>query len=229
MLFWIINSAWCLLNTTAELPSKYCRYFPVNKPVNPQHGMSNGWFKDCVQQVPEPDNSCEKSAETIPQVFFFYKQTERWIKHENVHAWLVSSHNVLIFFMGLCLNSNHVCSPGLLISMALLFWASISTNSIHMKYKGRCLMPRMETIWARTFFYSHHTTCSVGVGLSRTPITQTWVHSACDALVSHLDSLLLWQSCTNWGNAIKSKQGNQEPSSINVNMALFFTWQSIVL
>lgn len=153
-----------------------------------------------------------------------------------MHDWFQAT--VCSFFYGALLEFQSCkCSLSLLISMALIFWANMSKGYVHNKYKGRCLMPHKETVWAQMdissySLYCYHTTCSVEVGLSKsfgTPATQTWWYSACNAYVSHLDPLLLCQFCIKWGNAIKTKQGNQEPSFTNIKMALFFTPKSIVL
>lgn len=190
-------------------------------------------LRTVLSRLQNQTTAAKSQQKNSTSVFLLYRQTERWIKHENVHAWLVSSHNVLIFYGALLEFQSCKCSLSLLILVALLFCANMSTDYVHVKYKCRCLMPHMEIIWAQMdissyILYCYHKTCSVKV-LSGTLVAQTWWYSACNALIRHLDSQLLCQFCTKWGNAIKSKQGNQEPSFTNINMALFFTPKSIVL
>lgn len=88
-----------------------------------------------------------------------------------MHDWFQAT--MCSFFMGLLLEFQSCkCSLSLLISMALLFWANMSTNYVRVQYKGRCLMPHMETIWAQMdissyVFYCYHTASNVKDGLNK--------------------------------------------------------------
>lgn len=143
----------------------------------------------------------QKVSRNIPQVFSSIDgQTRRWIKHETVRAWMVLSYDMLISLWGFAWNTSMKPEPA-------NFSSFIFCQQIMYAFKQRkCL------IWEQHGLPCHF--CILITNMTCWSCTDTTgnVIFGLQCIVQSFRLLLLGQTCTKWGNAIKSKQGNQEPS-----------------
>lgn len=101
-----------------------------------------------------------KSAEKLHN-YLSLTQTNRAVNKRWKCACITGFKPQCINFHGVLLEFQSCkCSPSLLISMAPSLWANMSLNDLHAKYKGRYLVPHMETIWTQKDISSYVLYCS---------------------------------------------------------------------